>query len=84
MRRPRKPTPPTTEAIDQFCAAYDDLLGRYEDQLPRQGSCLILSLTCSSRRLRGSVVRHAARPGSGSGKTRIQTTPPHCGLSAAE
>jgi CHASE2 domain-containing sensor protein len=32
MRRPRKPTPPTTEAIDTFCAAFDDLLGRYEER----------------------------------------------------
>ena len=32
MRRPRKPTPPTTEAIDQFCAAFDDLFGRYEER----------------------------------------------------
>jgi hypothetical protein len=31
MPTPRKPTPPTTAAIDQFCAAFDDLLGRYED-----------------------------------------------------
>ena len=32
MRRPRKPTPPTTEAIDQFCASFDDLFGRYEER----------------------------------------------------
>jgi SRSO17 transposase len=32
MRRPRKPTPPTTEAIDTFCAAFDDLFGRYEER----------------------------------------------------
>jgi hypothetical protein len=32
MRRPRKPTPPTTEAIDMFCAAFDDLFGRYEER----------------------------------------------------
>src|SRR5258708_9051640 len=32
MRRPRKPTPPTTEAIDQFCAAFDDLFARYEER----------------------------------------------------
>jgi hypothetical protein len=32
MRRPRKATPPTTEAIDQFCAAFDDLFGRYEER----------------------------------------------------
>ena len=32
MRRPRKPTPPTTEAIDQFCAGFDDLFGRYEER----------------------------------------------------
>jgi len=31
-RRPRKPTPPTTEAIDTFCAAFDDLFGRYEER----------------------------------------------------
>src|SRR5262252_393556 len=32
MRRPRKPTPPTTEAIDQFCAAFDDRFGRFEER----------------------------------------------------
>jgi SRSO17 transposase len=32
MRRPRKPTPPTTEAIDTFCAAYDELFARYEER----------------------------------------------------
>src|SRR6516165_7596124 len=32
MRRPRKPTPPTTEAIDQFCAFFDDLFGRFEER----------------------------------------------------
>ena len=32
MRRPRKPTPPTTEAIDQFCAGFDDLFARYEER----------------------------------------------------
>src|SRR5262249_60204660 len=32
MRRPRKPTSPTTEAIDTFCAAFDDLFGRYEER----------------------------------------------------
>src|SRR5262245_23072691 len=32
MRRPRKPTPPTTEAIDTFCAAFDDLFARYEER----------------------------------------------------
>jgi SRSO17 transposase len=32
MRRPRKPTAPTTEAIDQFCAFFDDLFGRYEER----------------------------------------------------
>ena len=29
----RKPTMTTTEAIDQFCAAFDDLFGRYEERL---------------------------------------------------
>src|SRR5262249_36292224 len=32
MRRPRKPTPPTTEAIDALCAAYDELFARYEER----------------------------------------------------
>ncbi len=32
MPTPRKPTPPTTEAIDQFCAQCDDLFGRYEER----------------------------------------------------
>src|SRR5262249_26653577 len=32
MRRPRKPTPPTTEAIDAFCASFDDLFARYEER----------------------------------------------------
>jgi len=32
MPTPRKPTPPTTEAIDQFCARFDDLFARYEER----------------------------------------------------
>src|SRR5258708_22303320 len=32
MPTPRKPTSPTTEAIDQFCARFDGLLARYEDR----------------------------------------------------
>ncbi len=28
----RKPTPPTTAAIDQFCAAFDDLFARFEER----------------------------------------------------
>jgi hypothetical protein len=37
MRRPRKPAPPTTEAIDALCAAFDNLFGRYEERrAPRQ------------------------------------------------
>ena len=32
MATKRKPTAPTTEAIDQFCAAFDDLFARYEER----------------------------------------------------
>jgi SRSO17 transposase len=32
MPTPRKPTAPTTEAIDQFCAHFDDLFVRYEER----------------------------------------------------
>src|SRR5689334_20532063 len=32
MPTPRKPTRPTTEALDQFCAHFDDLLPRYEER----------------------------------------------------
>jgi SRSO17 transposase len=32
MPTPRKPTAPTTEAIDQFCAHFDDLFARYEER----------------------------------------------------
>jgi SRSO17 transposase len=32
MPTPRKPTVPTTEAIDQFCASFDNLFGRYEER----------------------------------------------------
>src|SRR5260370_39730403 len=32
MPRPCKPTHPTTEAMDQFCARFDDLLARYEER----------------------------------------------------
>ncbi len=32
MPTPRKPTSSTTEAIDQFCARFDDLLPRYEER----------------------------------------------------
>jgi SRSO17 transposase len=40
MATPRKPTPPTAEAIDAFCGRFDDLLGRLagRDALRR---CLI-------------------------------------------
>jgi len=32
MATKRKPTAPTTEAIDQFCAHFDDLFARYEER----------------------------------------------------
>ncbi len=32
MPTARKPTVPTTEAIDQFCAQFDDLFGRWEER----------------------------------------------------
>jgi SRSO17 transposase len=32
MPTPRKPTTPTTEAIDQFCASFDDQFARYEER----------------------------------------------------
>jgi len=32
MATKRKPTPPTTEAIDQFCSAFDDLFARVEER----------------------------------------------------
>jgi SRSO17 transposase len=32
MPTPRKPTAPTTAAVDQFCAHFDELLGRYEER----------------------------------------------------
>jgi SRSO17 transposase len=32
MATKRKPTAPTAEAIDQFCAAFDDLFARYEER----------------------------------------------------
>jgi SRSO17 transposase len=32
MPTPRKPTVPTTAAIDQFCAQFDDLFARYEER----------------------------------------------------
>jgi hypothetical protein len=33
MPTARKPTAATAEAIDQFCAAFDDLFARYEERL---------------------------------------------------
>src|SRR5260370_13129634 len=33
MPTPRKPTPPTTAAIDAFCAAFDDLLCRSQERI---------------------------------------------------
>jgi hypothetical protein len=33
MPTPRKPTAATAEAIDQFCAAFDDLFRRYEERV---------------------------------------------------
>src|SRR5260370_40619362 len=32
MPTPRKPTPPTTAAIDQFCSHFDHLFARYEER----------------------------------------------------
>jgi hypothetical protein len=32
MATKRKPTAPTTEAIDQFCAHFDDRFARYEER----------------------------------------------------
>jgi SRSO17 transposase len=32
MPTPRKPTVPTAEAIDQFCASFDDLFARWEER----------------------------------------------------
>src|SRR5262245_65580924 len=32
MPTPRKPTPPTTAAIDQFCSHFDPLFARYEER----------------------------------------------------
>jgi SRSO17 transposase len=32
MPTPRKPTAPTTAAIDAFCAQFDGLFGRYEER----------------------------------------------------
>jgi hypothetical protein len=32
MATKRKPTAPTTEAIDQFCAHFDDLFARVEER----------------------------------------------------
>jgi SRSO17 transposase len=32
MPTPRKPTPPTTTAIDQFCSHFDALFARYEER----------------------------------------------------
>ena len=32
MPTPRKPTAPTAEAIDQFCAAFDPLFPRFEER----------------------------------------------------
>jgi SRSO17 transposase len=32
MATKRKPTEPTTEAIDRFCSAFDDLFARYEER----------------------------------------------------
>src|SRR5258707_14757584 len=36
MPTPRKPTTSTTEAIDQFCAHFDDLFPRYEERTARR------------------------------------------------
>ncbi len=35
MPTPRKPTPPTTAAIDQFCSHFDHLFARYEERRAR-------------------------------------------------
>src|SRR5215510_4602747 len=58
MPTPRKPTAPTTAAIDQFCAGFDDLFARYEERqalrqyligllLPREHNKTLVELAAS-------------------------------------
>jgi SRSO17 transposase len=66
MATKRKPTAPTTEAIDQFCAAFDELFARYEERtalrqyligrlLPREHNKTLVEL--------GAIVPGAHRQG---------------------
>jgi SRSO17 transposase len=44
MPTPRKPTSPTTAAIDAFCAQFDDLFARYEERRALRHSLIGLLL----------------------------------------
>jgi SRSO17 transposase len=66
MATKRKPTAPTTEAIDQFCAAFDELFARFEERtalrqyligllLPREHNKTLVEL--------GAIVPGANRQG---------------------
>src|SRR5258707_14610027 len=69
MPTPRKPTPPTTAAIDQFCAAFDDLFVRFEERtalrqyligllLPREHNKTLVKLAAIVPAARRQTLHH--------------------------
>jgi SRSO17 transposase len=69
MPTPRKPTVPTTEAIDQFCAHFDDLFARFEERtalrqyligllLPREHNKTLVELAASVPGARRQALHH--------------------------
>jgi SRSO17 transposase len=69
MPTPRKPTPPTTAAIDQFCAAFDDQFARYEERtalrqyligllLPREHHKTLVELAAIVPGVRRQALQH--------------------------
>jgi hypothetical protein len=69
MPTPRKPIPPTTEAIDQFCSAFDPLFGRSEEReavrqyligllLPREHNKTIVELAAIVPGARRQALHH--------------------------
>jgi hypothetical protein len=69
MPTPRRPTAPTTEAIDQFCAHFDDLFARFEERtalrqyligllLPREHNKTVVELAAIVPGARRQALHH--------------------------
>jgi SRSO17 transposase len=69
MPTPRKPTAPTTDAIDRFCVHFDDLFGRFEERtalrqyligllLPREHNKTLVELAAIVPGARRQALQH--------------------------